>query len=72
LRPDAVVLPIEGVQPIPEACKVSYFLFIVPITGIGQKHYDFNTTCRQAYQSIIELRLEDGANCWKLKRKGSQ
>jgi tetratricopeptide (TPR) repeat protein len=27
---------------------------------IGQKHYDFNAVCQQAYHSIVELRLEEG------------
>ncbi|HVS96917.1 MAG TPA: tetratricopeptide repeat protein [Puia sp.] len=30
------------------------------MSGIGQKHYDFNPACQQAYRSIVELRLEEG------------
>src|SRR5882757_3302023 len=48
------------------------FLFpclLFPLLGIGQKHYDFNTTCRQAYQSIIELRLEDGRQLLETEKK---
>ncbi|HEY6899973.1 MAG TPA: tetratricopeptide repeat protein [Puia sp.] len=32
-----------------------------PRPGYAEKHYDFNANCKQAYQSIIQLRLEEGA-----------
>ena len=35
----------------------------------GQKHYDFNTTCRQAYRSIIELRLSEGSRLLETEKK---
>ena len=44
------------------------FLFI-PVLCIGQKHYDFNTTCRQAYQAIIELRLDEGSRLLEVEKK---
>ena len=44
------------------------FLFI-PVLCIGQKHYDFNTTCRQAYQAIIELRLDEGSRLLREEKK---
>src|SRR5215469_9247407 len=37
--------------------------------GTGQKHYDFNSGCRQAYRSIIELRLEDGRRQLEIEKK---
>lgn len=37
--------------------------------GIGQKHYDFNSNCRQAYQSIIELRLDEGSRLLEAEKK---
>ena len=33
---------------------------LVPVFCSGQKHYDFNAVCQQAYHSIVELRLEEG------------
>lgn len=44
------------------------FLFI-PVLCIGQKHYDFNSTCRQAYQAIIELRLDEGSRLLEAEKK---
>src|SRR5579872_6686961 len=48
------------------ALAVCLFL---PVFSVGQKHYDFNNTCRQAYQSIIELRLEDGSRLLENEKK---
>jgi tetratricopeptide (TPR) repeat protein len=42
---------------------------LIPLLGVGQKHYDFNNTCRQAYQSIIELRLEEGSRLLESEKK---
>ena len=40
-----------------------------PILSKGQKHYDFNNTCRKAYQSIIALRLEEGSRLLEIEKK---
>ena len=40
-----------------------------PVLSIGQKHYDFNNSCRQAYRSIIELRLEEGSRILEAEKK---
>jgi tetratricopeptide (TPR) repeat protein len=42
---------------------------LVSVAGRGQKHYDFNTSCRQAYQSIIALRLEEGSRLLEIEKK---
>src|SRR5258708_2530592 len=35
-------------------------LFLSPCLGFGQKHFDFNNTCQQAYREVIQLKLEAG------------
>jgi len=42
---------------------------LLPIISAGQKHYDFNNTCRQAYRSIIELRLDEGSRLLETEKK---
>ena len=42
-------------------------LFAVPV--FGQKHFDFNNSCRQAYQEIIQLRLEEGSRLLTAEKK---
>ncbi|HXB93672.1 MAG TPA: tetratricopeptide repeat protein [Puia sp.] len=37
--------------------------------GLGQKHYDFNPVCQQAYRSIVELRLEEGRRLLETEKK---
>jgi tetratricopeptide (TPR) repeat protein len=37
--------------------------------GYGQKHFDFNDGCRQAYREIIQLRLEEGSQLLAVERK---
>ena len=44
-------------------------VLFVPVLSIGQKHYDFNNSCRQAYRSIIELRLEEGSRILEAEKK---
>ncbi|HWB93586.1 MAG TPA: hypothetical protein VG605_17115, partial [Puia sp.] len=41
----------------------------IPVLCLGQKHYDFNSTCRQAYQAIIELRLDEGSRLLEAEKK---
>jgi hypothetical protein len=35
-------------------------LLLLPFFVSGQKHFDFNTQCQDAYQAIIQLRLDAG------------
>ena len=35
----------------------------------GEKHYDFNNNCRQAYQAIIQLRLDEGSRILEAEKK---
>jgi hypothetical protein len=42
-------------------------LFAVP--GYGQKHFDFSIGCRQAYQEIIQLRLDEGSKLLAVEKK---
>jgi len=42
---------------------------LFPMLSFGQKHFDFNTNCRQAYQAIIQLRLEDGVKILEAEKK---
>jgi hypothetical protein len=44
-------------------------VLFIPVLCIGQKHYDFNSSCRQAYQSIIELRLDEGSRILEAEKK---
>jgi tetratricopeptide (TPR) repeat protein len=37
--------------------------------GYGQKHFDFNSNCRQAYQAIIQLRLDEGTRLLAAEKK---
>lgn len=41
----------------------------IPVLSIGQKHYDFNPACRQAYRSIVSLRLEEGRRMLEAEKK---
>jgi hypothetical protein len=45
------------------------FCLSVPLLSTGQKHYDFNDDCRQAYQAIIRLRLEEGSRLLEAEKK---
>jgi tetratricopeptide (TPR) repeat protein len=42
-------------------------LFAVPV--FGQKHFDFNDNCRQAYRQIIQLRLDEGGRLLAAEKK---
>jgi hypothetical protein len=55
-------------------CAVACLLLIawagaLRAQGAGQKYYDFNATCRQAYQSIITLRLAEGSRLLEAEKK---
>ncbi|MBS1665546.1 MAG: hypothetical protein JST68_31180, partial [Bacteroidetes bacterium] len=45
------------------------YLFTVSLQGHAEKHYDFNASCKQAYQSIIQLRLEEGGKLLEAEKK---
>lgn len=51
------------------ARTILWCFLLVPVLGAGQKHFDFNSNCRQAYQSIIELRLDDGMRMLEAEKK---
>lgn len=42
-------------------------LYAVP--GHGQKHFDFNNGCREAYRNIVALRLEEGGRLLAIEKK---
>jgi len=45
----------------PSAARHIFFLFLLfPFLGFGQKHFDFNADCQQAYREIVQLKLETG------------
>ena len=44
-------------------------VLLVPVLCIGQKHFDFNNNCRQAYQSIIQLKLDEGSRILEAEKK---
>ncbi len=48
---------------------VFLLLVLIPFFSHGQKHYDFNNNCRQAYQLIIELRLSEGSRLLEAEKK---
>jgi len=49
------------------AVLVVSLLFAVPV--FGQKHFDFNDNCRQAYREIIQLRLDEGGRLLAAEKK---
>jgi tetratricopeptide (TPR) repeat protein len=54
------------------AVLLASLLFGVPpfaVPGYGQKHFDFNSNCRQAYQEIIQLRLDEGSRLLAAEKK---
>ncbi len=44
------------------------YLFF-PVPGRGQKHFDFNNGCQQAYREIIRLRLDEGVRLLSAEKK---
>lgn len=51
--------------------RLFFILLFLPVWAFagGGKHYDFNGGCRQAYQAIIQLRLEEGARLLETEKK---
>jgi tetratricopeptide (TPR) repeat protein len=41
----------------------------IPVAGYGQKHFDFNPGCREAYRAIVQLRLDEGSQMLAAERK---
>ena len=48
---------------------IQLIVVFVPVLCIGQKHFDFNNNCREAYQSIIQLRLDEGSRILEAEKK---
>lgn len=44
-------------------------LFLSPCLGFGQKHFDFNNNCQQAYREIIQLKLATGQRILDVEKK---
>ncbi len=44
-------------------------LLSLPVVGIGQKRYDFNNNCQQAYKAIVQLRLDEGSRLLQAEEK---
>src|SRR6201992_561046 len=42
---------------------------LIPVLGIGQRHYDFNNNGRQSYQSMIQLKLDEGSKLLEAEKK---
>src|ERR1700748_1066304 len=51
----------------PRAVLAASLFFVVP--AFGQKHFDFNDNCRQAYREIIQLRLDEGGRLLEAEKK---
>ena len=48
------------------ACLLCIF---VPFLSFGQKHFDFSTSCQQAYRAIVQLKLEEGSRILEAEKK---
>jgi tetratricopeptide (TPR) repeat protein len=42
---------------------------LLAVSGYGQKHFDFNPGCRQAYRAIVQLRLDEGEQLLMAEQK---
>src|SRR5579872_5542093 len=40
-----------------------------PFLSFGQKHFDFNSNCQQAYRAIVQLKLETGSSLLEAEKK---
>jgi tetratricopeptide (TPR) repeat protein len=50
--------------------RLLFLSFVVlPLAGFGQKHFDFNNTCQQAYHAIVQLKLEEGGRLLEAEKK---
>jgi tetratricopeptide (TPR) repeat protein len=50
-------------------CRFFAAILLLPLAGAGQKHFDFTSSCREAYESIIQLRLDDGKRMLEAEKK---
>jgi hypothetical protein len=46
-----------------------FLLFFFPFPGHGEKHFDFNNNCQQAYRAIVQLRLDPAARILEAEKK---
>jgi tetratricopeptide (TPR) repeat protein len=46
-----------------------FFLFLFPCPVSGQKHFDFNNSCQEAYREIVRLKLTSGARILDAEKK---
>jgi tetratricopeptide (TPR) repeat protein len=51
------------------ARRLLLFFFLMPLAGYGQKHFDFNDNCQQAYRAIVQLRLAAAAGILEAEKK---
>jgi hypothetical protein len=47
----------------------SILISILPFAVFGQKHFDFNGNCQEAYREIIQLKLESGERLLSAEKK---
>ena len=51
------------------ARTVLFLCLLFPAAGYGQKHFDFNSNCQEAYREIIRLRLDEGNRLLAAEKK---
>jgi len=51
------------------ARTIFFALLLFPFLSYGQKHFDFNTGCQQAYREIVQLKLETGSRILEAEKK---
>jgi tetratricopeptide (TPR) repeat protein len=51
------------------ARNVLFVLLIFPCFCYGQKHFDFNSNCQQAYRAIVQLKLDPAGRILAAERK---
>jgi tetratricopeptide (TPR) repeat protein len=56
-------------NPFLQAPGVWALTIILPLSLFGQKHFDFNGNCQQAYREIIQLKLESGERILSAEKK---
>ncbi|HMH22916.1 MAG TPA: hypothetical protein VK563_14115 [Puia sp.] len=48
---------------------VLFLFFLLPCCVLGQKRFDFNSNCQEAYRQIVQLKLEAGARLLDAEKK---
>jgi len=51
------------------ACRLVLLFLLLPCLGFGQRHFDFNKDCQQAYREIIRLKLGTGQRILDAEKK---